>query len=89
MFESQATGLTHRLLTDPEFFERWMYLDNIEQIQEIMEEMHKQYMQTPTLDVFNRAKIMLGLQKAEKQLRRLKKQYAEFLEYKTSTDISQ
>jgi hypothetical protein len=89
MFESQATGLAYRLLKDPEFFERWLYRDSIEQIQDIIEELHKQYLQTPTLDLFKRAKIILTLGKAEKQLEKLRGEYAEFLEYKTSTGISQ
>jgi hypothetical protein len=44
-------------MSDPEYFERWRYLDTINDYNSILEEFQKQYEQTPATDRFARARI--------------------------------
>ena len=60
-----------RLMNDPEYFEKWRYIDTINYYNNIIEEFEKLYEQTPTTDHFIRAQILNGIKQSKKTWQKL------------------
>jgi hypothetical protein len=53
---------------DPEYFEKWRYIDTINVYNIIIEEFQKLYDQTPITDHFAHARIISGMKQSKKRL---------------------
>jgi hypothetical protein len=54
------------LMNDPNHFENWRYIDNIDAYNSIIEEFQKLYDKTPAADRFARARILSGMKRSKK-----------------------
>ena len=50
-----------RLMNDPNYFEKWRYIDTISDYNSIIEEFVKLYQQTPITDRYASARILNGM----------------------------
>jgi hypothetical protein len=73
---------------DPEQFEKWKYIDTINDYNSIIEEFQKLYEQTPVTDHFIRARIQSGLKESKRDLAKTRAEYEMFKKYKARTAIS-
>ena len=73
----------NRLMNDPEYFEKWRYIDTINVYNSIIEEFQKLYDQTPITDHFAHARIISGMKQSKTMA-----EYEMFKKYKTRTAIS-
>lgn len=63
----------YRMMNDPEQFERWRYIDTINDYRTIIAELEKLYVQTPVrqvcvLDRYTRARIQSEMKEAKRDL---------------------
>jgi hypothetical protein len=79
----EAQEWYYRLVNDPEYFERWRYIDTINDYKSIIARFEKLYDQTPTTDRF-----MRGLKGAKTDLAETRAEYDKFKKYKAKTAIS-
>ena len=77
-----------RLMNDPEYFEKWRYIDTINDYNNLIEEFRKLYDNTPTTNHFMRARILSGLKKSKRDLAKTQAEYEMFKKYKIRTAIS-
>jgi hypothetical protein len=55
-------------MNDPKQFEKWRYIDNINDYNNIIEEFQKLYEQTPVTNRFTRARILNGIKQSKRDL---------------------
>jgi hypothetical protein len=77
-----------RLMNDPEYFEKWRYIDSISVYNSVIEQFQKLYEQTPASDHFIRARILSGMRKSKRDLAKTQAEYEIFKKYKMRTAIS-
>jgi hypothetical protein len=77
-----------RMMNDPEYYERWMYTDNINAYNSIIEELQKLYEETPVTNRFARVSSLSGIKRAKKELAKTQAEYEIFKKYKMRTAIS-
>jgi hypothetical protein len=75
-------------MNDPNQFEEWRYIDNIDAYNSIIDEFEKLYEQIPATDRYAGARILSGLKKSKKELAKTQVEYDKFKKYKTRTAIS-
>ena len=85
---TEAQEWYFQLINDPEYFERWRYIDTINDYSSIIEEFQKLYDQTPTTNRTARARILNGLKQSKRDLVKTQAEYEMFKKYKTRTAIS-
>jgi hypothetical protein len=85
---TEAEEWCFRLMNDPEYFEKWRYVDTINDYKSIIEEFQKLYDQTPVTDRFMRARIQSGLKQSKRNLAKTQAEYEMFKKYKARTAIS-
>ena len=56
------------MMNDPEYFEKWRYIDTINDYNSIIAEFQKLHEQTPVTQRYARARILSGLKKSKKDL---------------------
>ena len=64
---SEAQEWCFRMMNDPEYFEKWRYVDTINDYNIIIAEFQKLYEETLAGDRFIRAAIQSGLKKSKKR----------------------
>jgi hypothetical protein len=62
-------------------WEKFRYLDTIDDYTKIIEEFQKMYEQTPTIQRHTRARIISGLRQSERELARTQAEYDKFKKY--------
>jgi hypothetical protein len=77
-------------MNDPNYFEKWRYIDTINDYSNIIEEFQKLYEQTPAADRyrFMRARILSGIAQSKRELAKTQNKYEIFKKYKARTAIS-
>jgi hypothetical protein len=60
-YYARAQELRYRLMSDPEYFEQFRYLDTINVYRRLIEEYQKLYGQTPVTERTARVRIQSGL----------------------------
>jgi hypothetical protein len=75
-------------MNDPEYFERWRYIDTINDYSNLIAEFQKLYEQTPATDRFDRARILNGMKQSKMELAKTLAEYEKFKKYKARTAIS-
>ena len=68
---SEAEEWSFRLMNDPEQFEKWRYIDTINEYNILIAEFQKLYDNTPTTNHFMRARIQSGMKKSKTDLQKL------------------
>ena len=63
---TEAQEWCFRLMNDPEQFEKWRYIDTINDYNGQIEEFQKLYEQTPATQRYARARILSGLKKSKR-----------------------
>jgi hypothetical protein len=76
-----------RLMNDPEYFEKWRYIDTMNDYNNLIAEFQKLYERTPTTNRFMRARILSGMRKPKRDLAKTQAEY-EIKKYKMRTAIS-
>jgi hypothetical protein len=76
------------MMNDPEYFERWRYIDTINDYNSIIEECQKLYENTPVTNRFIRARSLSTMKRAQKELAKTQVEYDKFKQYKMRTAIS-
>jgi hypothetical protein len=85
---SEAQEWCFRLMNDPEYFEKWRYVDTINDYNSIIEEFQKLYDKTPASDRSAITKIRNGLKQSKRNLAKTQAEYEMFKKYKARTAIS-
>jgi hypothetical protein len=85
---SEAQEWCFRLMNDPNPFEKWRYIDTINDYNSIIEGFEKLYEQTAATDRTARARILSGLKKSKRELAKTQPEYDVFKKYKIITAIS-
>src|SRR5918912_467498 len=85
---TEAQEWCFRLMNDPEYFEKWRYIDTINDYISLIAEFQKLYEQTPTTNHFMRARIQSGMKKSKRDLAKTQGEYEMFKKYKARTAIS-
>jgi hypothetical protein len=75
-------------MNDPEYFEKWRYIDSINVYSSVIEELQKLYEQTPVTNHTARATIQSGMKQTKRELAKNQAEYEKFKKYKTRTAIS-
>ena len=75
----------YRMMNDPEYFEKWRYIDSINDYNSIIE---KLYEQTPQTDRYARVRILSGMRQSKRELAKTQAEYEVFKKYKMRTAIS-
>jgi len=75
-------------MNDPEYFEKWRYIDTINDYSSLIEEFQKLYDKTPASDHTTRARILSGMKKSKRELAKTHHEYEIFKKYKARTAIS-
>ena len=78
----------YRLMHDPEFFEKFRYLDSIDDYHMIIEEFQRLYDQAGATNHYIRARSLKGLNAAKRDLAKIQAEYELFKEYKMRNAIS-
>jgi hypothetical protein len=78
----------YRMMNDPEYFERWRYIDIINDYNSIIEECQKLYEKTPATNRFIRARSLSTMKRAQRDLAKTQAEYEMFKKYKMRTTIS-
>ncbi|MFL6344221.1 MAG: hypothetical protein ACJ71A_02090, partial [Nitrososphaeraceae archaeon] len=65
---TEAQEWCFRLMNDPEYFEKWRYVDTINDYNNIIAEFQKLYDQTSTTNRTARARILNGLKQSKRDL---------------------
>jgi hypothetical protein len=69
-------------------WEKFRYIDSIETYNNIIEDLQKQYKQTPVTERYTRARILSTMKRAEKELTKTKAEYDKFKLQNARTQIS-
>jgi lipopolysaccharide biosynthesis protein len=69
-------------------WEKFRYIDTIDDYTKIIEEFQKLYEQTPTTQRYTRARIISGIKQSERELARTQAEYDRFKKYKARTAIT-
>jgi hypothetical protein len=77
-----------RLMNDPEYFEKWRYIDTINAYSSIIDEFQKLYDKTPAANHYARARILSGIRQSKRELAKTQAEYEMFKKYKARTAIS-
>jgi len=85
--DEEAERFVYKLTSDLDYFEQFFYKDVINDYNNIIEQLQKQYEQTPASDYFMRARIQSGLEQSKRDLAKTQAEYDKFKEYKTRTAI--
>jgi hypothetical protein len=85
---SEAQEWCFHLINDPEYFEKWRYIDSISVYNSIIEEFQKLYEQTSTTDRSARPRSLGGIKRAQRELAKTQAEYEMFKKYKARTAIS-
>ena len=85
---TEAQEWLFRLMNDPYEFEKWRYIDTINDYNNIIAEFQKLYDQTPTTNRTARARILNGLKQSKRDLVKTQAEYEMFKKYKARTAIS-
>ena len=75
-------------MNDPEYFEKWRYIDTINDYSSVIEEFQKLYDKIPAIDRYARARIISGMKRSKRELAKTQAEYDNFREYKVRTAIS-
>jgi hypothetical protein len=86
---TEAQEWCFRLMNDPNRFEKWRYIDTINDYNNIIEEFQKLYEQTPVTQRFARSRIISGMKKSKRELAKTQAEYDKFKKYKATTAISE
>jgi hypothetical protein len=78
----------YRMMNDPEYFEKFRYIDTINDYNMIIEECQKLYDNTSVTNRFIRARILCGMRQSKRELAKTQAEYDEFKKYKKITAIS-
>ena len=78
----------YHMMNDPEYFEKFQYIDTINDYNSIIEELQKLYEQTPVTQRYAHARILSGLNKSKRELAKTQAEYDKFKKYKMRTAIS-
>jgi hypothetical protein len=80
----------YRLINDPEYFEKFRYIDSINDYNSIIEEFAKLYEQTPAnvtaASRFMRARCLKGIKRTQRELAKTQAEYDAFKQILTTTD---
>jgi len=87
-YRTEVQEWCFRLMNDPEYFEKWRYIDTINVYNSIIEEFQKLYDKTPATDRFARARILSGMKKSKTDLAKTMAEYEMFKKYKMRIAIS-
>jgi hypothetical protein len=85
---AEAQEWYYRVMNDPEYWEKFRYIDTINDYNSIIEEFEKLYEQTPVTQRYARARIISGIRKSKRDLTKTQAEYDKFKKYKTRTVIS-
>jgi hypothetical protein len=77
--------LYFRLLSDPEYFCKWRYTDNIDAYNSLIRDCEKQLTETSLTDYHSREKLVYTLQEAKKDLAKVRAEYTAFRKYQKRT----
>jgi hypothetical protein len=72
----------------PEYFEKWRYIDTINDYNNLIAEFQKLYEQTPVTQRYTRTRIQSGMRKSKRDLTKTQAEYEMFKKYKMRTAIS-
>ena len=75
-------------MNDPEYFEKWRYVDTINDYSSLIEEFQKLYEQTPVTQRYARARIQSEMKESKRDLAKTEAEYEMFKKYKARTAIS-
>jgi hypothetical protein len=78
----------YRIMNDPEYFEKFRYIDTINDYNMIIEQFQKLYDKAPVTDHLLRAKILKQIACSRRALSKIQTEHEMFKKYKTSTAIS-
>jgi hypothetical protein len=95
-YRIESQEWVYRLMNDPEYFERWMYTDNINAYNSIIEECEKKlYEQAPPATAANenrfiraRSLSLSTMKRAQRELVMTQAEYELFKKHKARTAIS-
>jgi hypothetical protein len=86
---SPATqDLYFRLLSDPDYFAKFRYLDAIDDYNSIIRDCQELLELTPLSDYHTREKLVYVLQEAKRDLAKVRAEYIAFKKYQKRTAIS-
>jgi hypothetical protein len=85
---TEAQEWLFRLMNDPKEFEKFRYVDTINDYNKIIEESQKLYEQIPVTKRFTRARILNGMKQSKRALVKTQAEYEMFKKYKARTAIS-
>jgi hypothetical protein len=85
---SEAEEWYFRLMNDPKQYEKETFIEGINGINSIIEELQKLYEKTPTTDHLLRAEIIKGIEHSKRDLSKIQAKYEIFKKYKMRTAIS-
>jgi hypothetical protein len=75
-------------MNDPEYFEKWRYIDTINDYNSIIAEFQKLYEQTPVTQRYTRARIQSEMKESKRDLAKTQHEYEIFKKYKARTTIN-
>jgi hypothetical protein len=78
----------YRMMNDPNQWEKFRFVDAIDDYNSIIEELQRQYEQTPVTQRHIRARIISGIKQSERELAKTQAEYDKFKKYKARTAIS-
>jgi hypothetical protein len=78
----------YSMMNDPEYFEKFRYIDTINDYNSVIEECQKLYYNTPVTNHFIRARSLSTMKRAQKELAKTQAEYGIFKKYKVRTAIS-
>ena len=85
---TEAQEWCFRLMNDPEYFEKWRYVDTINDYSSLIEEFQKLYEQTHVTQRYARARIQSEMKESKRDLAKTEAEYEMFKKYKARTAIS-
>jgi hypothetical protein len=77
----------YRMMNDPEYWEKFRYINTINDYNLVIEECQKLYDNTPMTNRFIRARSLSTMKSAQKELAKTLAEYDKFKKYKTRTAI--
>jgi hypothetical protein len=86
--EAKAQEWLYHLMNDPCEFEKFRYVDTINEYNNVIAELQKLYDSTPPTNRFIRASCLKGLKSVQKDLAKIQAEYNAFKKYKARTAIS-
>ena len=68
-YRTEAQEWCFRLPNDPEYFEKWRYINTINDYNNLIEEFQRLYEKTPTTNHLMRARILSGMKKSKRDFK--------------------